>query len=83
MQGGIKGALLGYVSHWREHAQGFIENGWNVGEPDNIRIRLPSNPNRPLRTVKCPCSFIVLPVVRCTLVTASTSTLAYWSVQQR
>ncbi len=40
-QGGIKGALLGYVSHWREHAQGFIENGWNVGEPDNIRVGLP------------------------------------------
>ena len=40
-QGGIKGAYFGYVSHWREHAQGFIENGWNVGEPDNIRVGLP------------------------------------------
>lgn len=40
-QSGVKGALLGYMSHWREHAQGFIENGWNVGESDNIRVRLP------------------------------------------
>ena len=35
-QSGIKGALLRYVDHWRKHAQGFIENGLNVGEPGNI-----------------------------------------------
>ena len=44
-QGGIKGAHFGYVKYWREHAQGFIENGGNVGEPDNIRVGLPDTKN--------------------------------------
>ena len=44
-QGGIKCALLGYVRHWRKHAQGFIENCLNVVEPNNIRVRLPDTVN--------------------------------------
>ena len=40
-QSGINRAHFGYVKHWREHAEGFIENGRNVGEPDNIRVGLP------------------------------------------
>ena len=44
-QGGIKGAHFGYVKYWREHAQGFIENGGNVGEPDNIRVGLQDTRN--------------------------------------
>ena len=35
-QRGIKGALLGYVEHQWEHPQGFVENGLDVAEPDNI-----------------------------------------------
>jgi hypothetical protein len=37
-KGRIEGAYFGYVEHEWEHSQGFVEDGLDIREADNVRV---------------------------------------------